>query len=101
MAKNKTPTSTAPKYNLPPTLKVPCVLQIKGETFGGKELGIATSISTHLCAVRTPDKDSFLGFVIEFPLSAKGENTGFGNCHHSELFRFVCPIRHLLTTFPS
>ncbi|KAF5539312.1 DNA helicase [Fusarium napiforme] len=82
MAKNKTLPKTAPKYNLPPTLKVSCVLQINGEPFGGKELGITTSISAHLRALRSPDKDSFLGFVIEFPLSATGENTGFGNCHH-------------------
>ncbi|KAG5747292.1 hypothetical protein H9Q69_002496 [Fusarium xylarioides] len=82
MTKNKTPTSTAPKYDLPPTLKVPCILQINGEPFGGKELGIATSISTYLRAVRTPDKDSFLGFVIEFPLPSEVESTGFGQCHH-------------------
>ncbi|KAF5550154.1 DNA helicase [Fusarium phyllophilum] len=82
MAKNKTPTSTAPKYNLPPTLKVSCVLQINGEPFGGKELGIATSISTYLCAVRTPDKDSFLGFVIEFPLPSEVHSAGLGQCYH-------------------
>ncbi|KAF4442135.1 hypothetical protein FACUT_2243 [Fusarium acutatum] len=68
MARNKTPTSTAPKHNLPPTLKVPCVLQVNGNPFGGKGLGIATSIATSLLAMRSPDKESFLGFVIGFPL---------------------------------
>ncbi|KAH7205902.1 hypothetical protein DER44DRAFT_884002 [Fusarium oxysporum] len=82
MARNKTPTVTGPKHNLPPTLNVPCVLQVNGNPFGGKGLGIATSIATSLLALRAPDKDSYLGLVIEFPLPTEVESTGFGKCHH-------------------
>lgn len=89
----------APKSNLPPTLKVPCVLQVNGNPFGGKSLGITTSIATSLLALRSPDKESFLGFIIEFPLPT--DRIGFGQCHHSELLRPVYSIRHLLTTFTS
>ncbi|RBA17465.1 hypothetical protein FPRO05_02189 [Fusarium proliferatum] len=70
----------APKSNLPPTLKVPCVLQVNGNPFGGKSLGITTSIATSLLALRSPDKESFLGFIIEFPLPT--DRIGFGQCHH-------------------
>ncbi|KAF5530981.1 hypothetical protein FMEXI_13221 [Fusarium mexicanum] len=76
--------AVAPMYNLPPTLKTPCVLQINGEPFGGKELGVTTSISTYLRAVRTPDKDSYLSLVIEFPLPNEVEAIGFGKCHHAK-----------------
>lgn len=89
----------APKSNLPPTLKVPCVLQVNGNPFGGKNLGITTSIATSLLALRSPDKESFLGFIIEFPLPT--DSIGFGQSHHSELLRPVYSIRHLLTTFTS
>ncbi|KAJ0149822.1 Uncharacterized protein HZ326_7606 [Fusarium oxysporum f. sp. albedinis] len=82
MVRNKTPTVTAPKHNLPPTLNVPCVLQVNGNPFGGKGLGIATSIATSLLALRAPGKDSYLGLVIEFPLPTEVESTGFGKCHH-------------------
>ncbi|KAF5723290.1 hypothetical protein FMUND_1924 [Fusarium mundagurra] len=86
MPKNNDPTrivpKLAPKHNLPSTLKVPCLLQVNGSTFGGKELGIATSVSTSLLALRSTDKDSYLGLVIELPLSAAVESTGFGKCHH-------------------
>ncbi|KAF4947774.1 hypothetical protein FGADI_10168 [Fusarium gaditjirri] len=81
MARNKTPTVTAPKQNLPPILNVPCVLQVNGNPFGGKDLGVATSIATSLLALRTPDKDSYLGLVIEFPLPDELESIGFGKCH--------------------
>ncbi|PNP61285.1 hypothetical protein FNYG_13971 [Fusarium nygamai] len=86
MPKNNDPTriapKLAPKHNLPSTLKVPCLLQFNGNTFGGKGLGIPTTIATSLLALRSTDKDSYLGLVIELPLSAAVESTGFGKCHH-------------------
>ncbi|KAF4501097.1 DNA helicase [Fusarium agapanthi] len=82
MARNKSPTSTAPKHNLPPTLKVACVLQVNVNPFGGKGLGIPITIATSLLAMRSPDKESFLGFIIEFPLPTEVDSTGFGQCHH-------------------
>ncbi|KAF5580454.1 DNA helicase [Fusarium pseudoanthophilum] len=87
MPKNNDPTriapKLAPKHNLPSTLKVPCLLQVNSnKTFGGKGLGIPTTIATSLLALRSTDKDSYLGLVIEFPLSAAVESTGFGRCHH-------------------
>ncbi|KLO84716.1 Uncharacterized protein LW93_4996 [Fusarium fujikuroi] len=80
MARSKTPTSKAPNYKLPPNLKVACVLQVNSNPFGGKGLGITTSIATSLLAIRSPDKESFLGFIIEFPLPT--DSIGFGQCHH-------------------
>ncbi|CCT63610.1 uncharacterized protein FFUJ_05242 [Fusarium fujikuroi IMI 58289] len=80
MARSKTPTSKALNYKLPPNLKVPCVLQVNNNPFGGKGLGITTSIATSLLAIRSPDKESFLGFIIEFPLPT--DSIGFGQCHH-------------------
>ncbi|KAF5962385.1 hypothetical protein FBULB1_14227, partial [Fusarium bulbicola] len=103
MARNKTPTSTAAKSNLSPTLKVPCVLQINDNPFGGKSLGIITSIATFLLAMRSPDKESFLGFIIEFPLPPGVNSTGFGQCHHIDfaIQRAVpCKTLKLTVKFP-
>ncbi|KAF5625043.1 DNA helicase [Fusarium sp. NRRL 52700] len=103
MARHKALASKAQNHNLPPTLYAPCILQVNGNSFGGKGLGIATSIATCLLALRSPDKDSFLGFVIEFRLPAEIESTGFGTCHHIDLgTRKVIPsiARKLTIKFP-
>ncbi|KAF5249661.1 hypothetical protein FANTH_4969 [Fusarium anthophilum] len=103
MARTKTPTSTAAKNNLSPTLKVPCVLQINDNPFGGKSLGITTSIATFLLAMRSPDKESFLGFIIEFPLPPGLNSTGSGQCHHIDfaIQRAVpCKTLKLTVKFP-
>ncbi|KAF9768906.1 hypothetical protein IL306_013754 [Fusarium sp. DS 682] len=71
----------APKHGLPPTLLVPCVLQVNGDLFGGQGLGVATDIATSLLALRTPDKDSYLGLIINFPLPNSVEHTGFGKSY--------------------
>ncbi|KAF5576926.1 DNA helicase [Fusarium pseudocircinatum] len=55
MPKNNDPTRIAPK--LAPKHNLPSTLKV-------------------------PYKDSYLGLVIELPLSAAVENTGFGKCHH-------------------
>ncbi|KAF5689046.1 hypothetical protein FDENT_4548 [Fusarium denticulatum] len=89
MPKNNGPTRIAPKlaskHNLPSTLKVPCLLQVNGNTFGGKGLGIPTTIATSLLALRSTDKDLYLGLVIKLPLSAAVESTGFGKCHQIDI----------------
>ncbi|KAG9504905.1 hypothetical protein J7337_004885 [Fusarium musae] len=108
MPKNNDPTriapKLAPKHNVPSTLKVPCLLQLNGNnTFGGKGLGIPTTIATSLLALRSTDKDSYLSLVIEFPLSAAVDSTGFGRCHHIDFgSEKVIPstTRRLTVKFP-
>ncbi|KAF4969787.1 hypothetical protein FSARC_3064 [Fusarium sarcochroum] len=84
----KTPAASkvpAAKSNIAPTMLRPCAVKVDDDNFfGGQGLGMNADIATSLLALRTPDVDSYLALLIDFPLGESNEDNGFGMCHQPD-----------------